>query len=40
MNIKLNYISMQNATTLLALVDHSWTMGSNFGGTVLKVGLI
>jgi hypothetical protein len=36
MNIKLNYISMQNATTLLDLVDHSWTMGSNFGGRVLN----
>jgi hypothetical protein len=36
MNIKLNYISMQNATTLLDLVDHLWTMGSNFGGTVLS----
>jgi hypothetical protein len=37
MNIKLNYISMQNATTLLDLVDHSWTMiGSNFGGMVLS----
>jgi hypothetical protein len=26
MNIKLNYVSMQNETTL-DFVDHSWTMG-------------
>jgi hypothetical protein len=38
MNIKLNYGSMQNGITfyLLDLVDHSWTMGLNFGGTVLS----
>jgi hypothetical protein len=38
MNIKLNYVSMQNGTTfyLLDLVDHSWTMGLNFGGIVLS----
>jgi hypothetical protein len=38
MNIKLNYVSMQNGTTfyLFDLVDHSWTMGLNFGSTVLS----
>jgi hypothetical protein len=38
MNIKLNYIFMQNGTTFyfLDLVDHSWTMGLNFRGTVLS----
>jgi hypothetical protein len=38
MNIKLNYGSMQNGITfyLLDLVDHSWTRGLNFGGTVLS----
>jgi hypothetical protein len=38
MNIKLNYVSMQNGTTfyLLYLVDQSWTMGFNFGGMVLS----
>ncbi len=37
-NIKLNYVSMQNGTTfyLLDLVDHSWTMGLNFGGMMLS----
>jgi hypothetical protein len=38
MSIKFNYVSMQNGTTfyLLDFVDHSWTMGLNFGGTVLS----
>jgi hypothetical protein len=38
MDIKLNYVYMQNGTTfyLLSLVDHSWTMGLNFGSTVLN----
>jgi hypothetical protein len=38
MNIKFNYVSMQNGTTfyLLDLVDHSWTMGLNFGGMVIN----
>jgi hypothetical protein len=38
MNIKLNYVSMQNGTTfyLLNFVDHSWTMVLNFKGTVLS----
>jgi len=38
MSIKLNYGSMQNGITfyLLDLVDHSWTMGLNFGGVVLS----
>jgi hypothetical protein len=38
MNIKLNYVSMQSGTmfSLLDLVDHSWTMGLNFGGMVLS----
>ncbi len=38
MNIKLNYVSMQNGTTfyLLDLVDHSWTMGLNFGNKMLS----
>jgi hypothetical protein len=38
MSIIVNYVSMQNGTTfyLLDLVDHSWTMGLNFGGTVLN----
>ncbi len=37
MNIKLNYVSMQNVTLyLLDHVDHSWTMGLNFGGTMLS----
>jgi len=38
MNIKFNNVSMQNRSTfyLLDLVGHSWTMGLNFGGTVLN----
>jgi len=38
MNIKLTFVSMQNGTTFyfLDLVDHSWTMGLNFGGMVLS----
>ncbi len=38
MIIKLNYVSMHNETMfyLLDLVDHSWTMGLNFGGTMLS----
>jgi hypothetical protein len=37
MNIKLNYVSMQNGVKFyfLDLVDQSWTMGLNFGGTML-----
>ncbi len=36
MNIKLNYVSMQNGTMfyLLDLVDHSWTMGKPRQGRV------
>ncbi len=32
MNIKLNYVSMQNGIRfyVLDLVDHSWTMGFEF----------
>jgi hypothetical protein len=38
MTIKLDYVSMQNGTTfyLLDFLEHSWTMGLNFGGTVLS----
>jgi len=38
MSIKYNYASIQNGTTfyLLDLVDHSWTIGLNFGSTVLS----
>jgi hypothetical protein len=38
MNIKLTFVFMQNGTTFyfLDLVDHSWTMGLNFGGMVLS----
>jgi hypothetical protein len=38
MNIQLNYVSMQSGTmfSLLDLVDHSWTMGLNFGSMVLS----
>jgi hypothetical protein len=38
MSTKLNDVSMQNEITfyLLDLVDHSWTMGLNFGSTVLS----
>jgi len=38
MNIKFNYVSMHNGTTfyLLDLVDHSWTMGLNFGNRMLS----
>jgi hypothetical protein len=38
MNIKLHYVFMQNGTKfyLLDLVDHSWTMGLNFGDIVLN----
>ncbi len=38
MNIKLNYVFMQNGTTFyfLDLIDHSWIVGLNFGGTVLS----
>jgi hypothetical protein len=38
MSIKLNYVSMHKGKTfyLLDLVDHSWTMGLNFGSTVLS----
>jgi hypothetical protein len=37
MNIKFNYVSLQNGTMIYILdfVDHSWTMGLNFGGTML-----
>jgi hypothetical protein len=38
MNIKLNHVFMQNGTKfyLLDLVNHSWSMGLNFGDTVLN----
>jgi hypothetical protein len=38
MTIKFNYVSLQNGTTiyLLDLVNHSWTMGLNFGATMLS----
>jgi hypothetical protein len=39
MNIKFNYVFMQNETMfyLLDLVDHSWTMCLNFGNMVLSL---
>ncbi len=38
MSINFNYAFMPNGTTfyLMDLVDHSWTMGLNFGGTMLN----
>ncbi len=38
MSIKLNYVYMWNGTCfyLLGLVDHSWTMGLNFGCMMLS----
>jgi hypothetical protein len=38
MSIELNYVFIQDGTTiyLLDLVDHSWTMGLNFGCMVLN----
>jgi hypothetical protein len=39
MNIKLNYVSLQNGTmfSLLDLVHRSWTMCLNFGSIVLSL---
>jgi hypothetical protein len=38
MNIKLNYVSIQNRITIyfLDLVNYSWNMGVNFGGMMLN----
>jgi len=38
MSIKFNYVFVQNGTMfyLLDLVDHSWTMGLNFGSMMLS----
>jgi hypothetical protein len=38
MSIKLNYAYMHNGTKfyLLDFVDHSWTMGLNFGSMMLS----
>jgi hypothetical protein len=38
MKIKLNYVSMHNGTMfyLLNLVDHLWTIGLNYEGTMLS----
>jgi hypothetical protein len=38
MNVKINYVYLQNGTTfyLLNIFYHSWAMGLNFGGMVLS----